>query len=174
MKKKEEENWDLYLSQDGGVQWEELQADLATSQLSYQWTVPEVETQQAQIRIHMDNTGTDYDDASGDFTIRTPLPVHDQGTYPPALVLASNYPNPFNPATTIHYNLPVGMHIRLTVYDLIGREVAGLADGYKAPGYYQAQWDGKNHIGREVPSGVYIARLVTSEYTKSIKMALLK
>jgi hypothetical protein len=55
------------------------------------------------------------------------------------------------------------------VYDILGREVARLIDGYMEPGYHEVQWN-----GRDLASGIYIARLVTPEYSKPIKMVLLK
>ena len=60
------------------------------------------------------------------------------------------------------------------VYDMLGREVAQLMNGRRETGYHRVVWNGKTAIGRDAPSGVYIARLVTSNYTKSIKMVLLK
>ncbi len=53
-------------------------------------------------------------------------------------------------------------------------EVTRLVGGYLEPGYHEVMWDGRDANGRSVPSGIYIARLVTPEYTKSIKMVLLK
>lgn len=88
---------------------------------------------------------------------------------PGRLRLHTNYPNPFNPGTTIRYDLPEASVVRLIVYDLLGREVVVLVDDYMEPGYHQAQLD-----GRELPSGIYIARLITPEYAESIKMLLLK
>jgi hypothetical protein len=93
---------------------------------------------------------------------------------PEEYALHANYPNPFNPSTTIRYDLPEAADVILTVYDLLGREVMQLAGGYREAGYQVANWDGRNASGREVPTGVYIARLVTPEYSKSIKMLLLK
>ncbi|MFB0515115.1 MAG: T9SS type A sorting domain-containing protein, partial [Candidatus Neomarinimicrobiota bacterium] len=93
---------------------------------------------------------------------------------PTEFALSQNYPNPFNPITTIKYDLPVATDVALVVYDLLGRQVVRLVDGYMEPGYRQAVWNGKLPDGREVPSGVYIARLVTPEYTRNIKMVLLK
>lgn len=60
------------------------------------------------------------------------------------------------------------------MYDLLGREVDRLLDRHLDPGYYQVVWQGRDVRGRSLPSGVYIARLVTPEYTKSIKMLLIK
>ncbi|UCD38403.1 MAG: T9SS type A sorting domain-containing protein [Fidelibacterota bacterium] len=93
---------------------------------------------------------------------------------PATFILHQSYPNPFNPATTISYDLPEGAVVRLVVYDLQGREVTRLAESYLQPGSYQATWDGCDAAGRPLPSGIYIARLVTPGYRQSIKMLLLK
>ncbi len=89
-------------------------------------------------------------------------------------VLEQNYPNPFNPITTIRYDLPESSEITLVVYDLMGRELIQLIENQLEAGYHWIIWDAKDHSGRSVPSGIYIARLVTPKYTKSIKMVLLK
>ncbi len=70
------QNWDLYFSQDGGSSWEVIEMNLPPSQLDYQWTVPGIETTLGRIKIYMDNSGTDYQDESGDFTINL-LPTFD-------------------------------------------------------------------------------------------------
>lgn len=93
---------------------------------------------------------------------------------PTIYIFSQNYPNPFNPVSTIRYDLPQASNVLLIVYDILGREVARLVDGYMEPGYHQTQWNGRGKDSRELPSGIYIARLVTPEYTKSIKMVLLK
>ncbi|UCH63248.1 MAG: T9SS type A sorting domain-containing protein [Fidelibacterota bacterium] len=96
------------------------------------------------------------------------------GLAPDGYILHQNFPNPFNPVSTIRYELPQADNVSLIVYDILGREVARLVEGYLEPGYHQIQWDGRDRDGGEVPTGVYIARLVTTEYSKSIKMVLLK
>lgn len=63
------QNWDLYFSDDGGVIWQVIALDLPPAQLNYMWVVPGISTTQGRIRIYMDNTGVDYEDQSGDFTI---------------------------------------------------------------------------------------------------------
>jgi flagellar hook assembly protein FlgD len=60
------------------------------------------------------------------------------------------------------------------IYDLLGQEVATLVEGTMEPGYQQVVWDSKDQRGRSVPSGIYVARLVTAEYAKSIRLVLLK
>ena len=100
---------------------------------------------------------------------------------PTGFELGQNFPNPFNPQTTIQFALPVNSDLSIVVYDLLGREVVRLIDGYREPGYRQVDWNGRTAAGKEVPSGIYIVRMVASPqagftpaYTKSIKMLLLK
>jgi hypothetical protein len=83
--------------------------------------------------------------------------------------LLQNYPNPFNPTTVISCQLPVVSHVRLAVYDLLGREVAVLVNERKQPGTYVVTW---NAAG--LSSGVYIYRLLAGSYVESRKMMLLK
>jgi len=63
------QNWDLYFSDDGGVTWQAIELDLPPSQFNYLWVVPGIATTQGRIKIYMDNSGTDYEDQSDDFTI---------------------------------------------------------------------------------------------------------
>ena len=77
---------------------------------------------------------------------------------PEEVSLSVNYPNPFNPGTTIHYALPTAATLRLAVYDVLGREVAVLADGVQAAGGHTVRFDA-GHL----PSGTYIVRLDTDE-----------
>ncbi|MFB0515812.1 MAG: FlgD immunoglobulin-like domain containing protein [Candidatus Neomarinimicrobiota bacterium] len=94
--------------------------------------------------------------------------------FPQDFVVSQNYPNLFNSCTTIRFHLSVATDVDIVVYDLLGREVERLIEGYKEPGYHRVNWDGRTTSGHEVPTGIYIACLVTPEHTKSIKMLLLK
>ncbi|UCD37870.1 MAG: T9SS type A sorting domain-containing protein [Fidelibacterota bacterium] len=93
---------------------------------------------------------------------------------PSKFALHSNYPNPFNPRTVIRFDLPRPTGTVLIIYDILGREIIRLVDRGMDPGYHQVLWNGRDGSGRGVPSGIYIARLVTPEYSKSIKMVFLK
>ncbi len=93
---------------------------------------------------------------------------------PKEFKLYQNYPNPFNPATTIQYDLPVGGDVRLTVYDISGREIKTLVNDRMASGYHTVRWDGRNRNGGKVASGVYIYRLETDNYVQSRKLLLIK
>ena len=102
------------------------------------------------------------------------VPATEEGLIPTVYSLSHGYPNPFNPNITIPFGLPEPARTRLVVYDLLGREVIRLVDERREPGYYQVVWQGRDAAGRNVPSGIYIARIVTPKYVKSIKMLLLK
>lgn len=72
------------------------------------------------------------------------------------------------------FDLPHAVDISIVVYDLLGREIARLVDRDMTAGYHQVMWNGRDRGRRDVPTGLYIARLVTPAYSKSIKMVLMK
>lgn len=88
--------------------------------------------------------------------------------------LSQNYPNPFNPETSIRYAVPTKNPVRLSIYDMLGREVAILIDQVQDPGTYEVKWDGKNTSGLSVGSGVYFYRLQAGSFIKTKKMVLLR
>lgn len=90
-------------------------------------------------------------------------------------LLLGNYPNPFNPATTIRYMLgeATGAHVSLVIYDQLGRTVRTLVQNYQPTGQYSVVWDGRNDFSQRVSSGVYFYRLNTGEFRQTQKMLLL-
>jgi predicted outer membrane repeat protein len=110
--------------------------------------------------------------------IQWPLAVDDKPgmemPLPVGFALYPAYPNPFNPRATIRYDLPLSSSVTLVVYDLQGREVRRLVEGHTEAGHHYVTWDGRDRNSRSLPSGIYIARLFTPQYAKSIKMVLLK
>ena len=84
-------------------------------------------------------------------------------------VLESNYPNPFNPSTTISFSIPQAGHVSLVVYDALGREVATLVDAELGAGGHSVVFDGKN-----LSSGTYIYRIRASDFVQEKKMQLVK
>ena len=93
---------------------------------------------------------------------------------PDRYVLKQNYPNPFNPTTRIDYQLEKAGYTTLKVYDILGREVAVLMDGYQYTGFHSVSWDGRAKNGIPVASGVYFYTLDSGKYNKTCKMVLLK
>jgi len=112
--------------------------------------------------------------AKGSFTINTTAVKSDDNLLPDEYVLHQNFPNPFNPTTTIKYQLPKTDRVRLIIYDLLGIRVCTLINEEQAVGYHSIQWDGRDDFGLTMPSGMYIYRLETSEFTQAKKMLLLK
>ncbi len=90
------------------------------------------------------------------------------------LSLSQNFPNPIRRGTAIAFALPVGGDVSLVVYDVAGRRVATLADGYHAADTYQVAWEGKDAAGNSLASGVYFYRLETPDGAKLRKMLLLR
>lgn len=89
-------------------------------------------------------------------------------------VLLSNYPNPFNARTTIHYALPEPGRVTLKIYNILGKEIVSLVDSYQLSGEYRVDWDSKDRFGNVVTSGIYIAVLQTGKTVKTSKMLLMK
>ncbi len=83
--------------------------------------------------------------------------------------LAQNYPNPFNPTTTIAYALPAARHVRLRVFDMLGREVAILTDAFRAPGAHEVVFDAEG-----LPGGIYLYRLEAGDFSQTRTLTLLK
>jgi len=100
--------------------------------------------------------------------------VEPGGGIPSAFTLSQNYPNPFNPSTTIRFNLPVMSHTSLTVYDVLGREIAIILNGEVARGTHDVMWNGTNNTGANVTSGVYVYELKSGNYVSTKKMLLMK
>ena len=88
--------------------------------------------------------------------------------------LSQNYPNPFNPSTTIEFQIPQREHVKLEIFDCIGRLVATPTNQELASGRYRVRWSGINDRDRHLPSGMYIYRLTAGPYAGSGKMLLLK
>ncbi|MFT4604140.1 MAG: hypothetical protein ACI9W4_000868 [Rhodothermales bacterium] len=88
---------------------------------------------------------------------------------PEEFALGPNYPNPFNPVTTIRFALPEAANVRLEVYDTLGRRVAELVNGAEDAGWKEVPWDAEN-----LPSGLYIYRIVTGNTTATRTMMLVR
>jgi uncharacterized protein (UPF0218 family) len=107
--------------------------------------------------------------------------VDGKSVIPEVYQLHNNYPNPFNPSTTIQYDLPKQSIVTLKVYSLLGQEVATLVNDNQAAGYHQVVWMGQNNGGKLVSSGIYFIRMFAKadgneneSFTQIKKMILLK
>lgn len=97
----------------------------------------------------------------------------DIAPLPDQFSLEQNIPNPFNPVTDIKFGIPQGCEVKLTVFNILGQQVAVLADGYMEAGYYTIPWDSRSD-GRQLASGVYLYRLEAGTFVETKRMMLLK
>ena len=98
----------------------------------------------------------------------------DDGTVPMKFAVSANYPNPFNPSTRFTISIPEHSNVSVSVFDLIGRQVALLLNSKLDIGVYNLIWQGKNATGSPVSAGVYILRVDAGKYHHNQKMIYIK
>ena len=99
-------------------------------------------------------------------TTDEPLPI--------TFKLHNAYPNPFNPVTTLQYDLPEDAVVNITIYDMMGRIVSNLVSSQQRAGYKSIQWNATNNIGQPVSAGLYLYTIDTGQFRQTKKMVLLK
>lgn len=135
----------------------------------YSWADDDVTDSVVQYRLlQIDNDG--LENYFGPIIVSyNPTNVKETFALPDKYDLTQNYPNPFNPSTIISLQLPVDNHVTLKVYNTLGQEVATLVSGFKKAGKYRVEFDASN-----LTSGIYIYRLVTSGFTETKKMIIIR
>ena len=93
---------------------------------------------------------------------------------PDRFALQDNYPNPFNPSTTIRYDIATSAFVDIVIYDITGREIARPISKHQNPGYHQTIWNGANQKGEMQSAGIYFYQIQTKEFVQTKKMLLLK
>ena len=119
----------------------------------------------------------DVSATNGPFTLTidgSKLNVNESDLVPETFALHANYPNPFNPTTTISYDLPKRSQVTLGIYDLLGKQIKTLVNQSQDAGNKIAMWDGTDDLGRPVSAGVYLYQIQAGEFTQTRKMLLLK
>ncbi|MBN62681.1 MAG: hypothetical protein CME20_15095, partial [Gemmatimonadetes bacterium] len=112
--------------------------------------------------------------AAGDFGQVLDLDQLAARQTPAAFALQPNFPNPFNPATTIPYQLAVDAPVRLEVFDILGQKIKTLVAENQPAGFHRAVWDSRDDGGRPVAAGVYFYRLQAGDFNRVRKLLLLK
>jgi hypothetical protein len=181
----ETDPWTVDVSADDGETWVRLETTLVTER---SWTRVEHNlrkyiplTSRVRFRfVAMDEgQGSIVEAALDDFLITAyqsaPTSVPDDPVPPATARLEQNFPNPFNPETTIRFSVPLpGTRVSLKIYDVAGRHVATLIDGERSAGFRTASWNGKDDRGTDAASGVYFCRLVAGGEVLSRKIVLLR
>jgi hypothetical protein len=153
----------LVLDQDGV---DSLFYDFAgvVSHTTYYWRVAAV-----------NSLGTSGWSASRSFATGTITGVEGESpALPRELSMEQNYPNPMNPSTKIHFNLPIATRIALTIFNTLGQEIRTLVDAPRAAGKHILQWDGKDNDGKPAASGVYLYRLQAGSFSQTKRLTLLR
>jgi len=103
----------------------------------------------------------------------TQVEPHLLTTIPRSFALGHNYPNPFNPATTIPYDLGESAQIEISIFNVRGQRVKELLDAFQPAGSYAIRWDGKDEKGRALAGGIYFLRMQAGQSQQSVKLVLL-
>lgn len=147
---------------------------MAGADTSFTYTFQGVGTTQSVRAVFRNEEGF-ADSTEWNFTV---VGISEEGTdVPGAFVLYQNFPNPFNPTTSIRYEVPATSSVTLKAYDMLGKEVAVLAGGIRVPGSYIVRWDATG-----LPSGMYVCRFIATElfvpdaqiHVQMIRMLLMK
>ena len=110
-----------------------------------------------------------------DYLLIAPSSIEESGlSIPDRFVLRQNFPNPFNPTTTLRYSVPELATIELAIYDIQGRLVKTLISEEYSAGWYETNWSGLDQSGNPVSTGMYFAKLQHGKMQQSIKMMYLK
>lgn len=161
-------------STDDGESWTEIHNDLV--QPNGSWALHQIDntgipTDQSVTLRFSKNNGQQYriDDISLNGTEGQFTTIDTAADTPASVSLNQNYPNPFNPATSIQFDLPQNQRVKLAVYDMLGREVAVLADGMRQAGFHEVSFNAS-----DMASGIYIYSLETNSKRITRKMTLIK
>jgi len=120
-------------------------------------------------------SGGNYSGSVGFFsTLYQLVPTAKDDYLPKSFRLDNPYPNPFNPWTTIQYELPVHSDIQIAVHDVAGREIWSYRSDHQSPGYYSIVWHGVNVSGKPMPSGIYMIWMKAGSQFFTQKVVLLK
>ena len=103
-----------------------------------------------------------------------PLGAVEIAAVPSEFALALNYPNPFNPSTTIKYQIANDANVNLDIWNLQGQKIRTLVGKEQKSGYYSVVWDGRNEAGQTVSSGLYLYRVQAGSFVATHKMLMIK
>jgi len=163
----------LTYSADDGLTWSLIAEGVPPE--GYTWTVPAEATETGRVRVAVyDDLGILGHDTSDEaFSVVSQVTGIEE-TLPTAYALMQNAPNPFSGSSRIRYDLPEPARVQLRIYDVSGRVMRTLADGWFPAGRQEAVWDGRDSGGRQAAAGIYFYRLEAGSFTAKRSLSLLR
>lgn len=159
----------LEFSLDGGKNWQTIAENIDATLENYSWQLNVVVSSETLIKL-VDSENANIYKLSNEFEIKGVTDINGNGLeIPKEFSLKQNFPNPFNPSTTIQYTIPKESHVKLKVYDVLGKEVAELTSEIQPAGNYQLELNGS-----ALNSGIYFCTMTSGDFQSSIKMILMK
>ncbi len=117
----------------------------------------------------------DYEDHSSNFTIQElVLEITESSEIPTFLNFISNFPNPFNRATSIQYDISQKSQVIITIYNMLGNKIFQLDEGLKEAGTHMLRWHGIDGSGNSLSAGIYLYHIRAGQFSKTKKMVLMK
>ena len=161
----------MFLTTDNGFSWELFAENVTSSDGSYDFDVPIITSNQCKIKIVDESNDLTFDESDSVFTIDIFVSVEDYfgDGIPTEYNLNQNFPNPFNPTTTISYSIPKEGLVTIKIYNAIGEEVVTVVNEIKQVGNYEIQFN-----AAALPSGIYFYRIQAGSFVETKKMILLK
>jgi len=153
---------EIYLSEDSGQTWETISTGINT-------TINDIYPLGNNVCWAIGNPWFGPEGSSSGIYWSNQMPLSNDTSTLPVEISLNNYPNPFNPLTTISYTLTQATAVKLTIYDLNGKQIITLLNDWQAPGTHYVQWS-----TNDLSNGVYLSRLVTDDQIITGKMTLLK
>jgi hypothetical protein len=167
---------DILLSTDGGLTYPTVIATGEANDGVYDWTVSGGPADSCLVKVLAGDAANNWgEDVSDDlFEIVEPSTAVEDQAPPVAFALLAPAPNPTNGRLTVRYEIPVGCHVALGVYDVAGREVRRLINADQGPGRYSIGWDGRTQEGSAAAAGVYFTRLLAGAFEARSRVVVLK
>tara|TARA_Y100000588_G_scaffold395259_1_gene521974 strand:+ start:530 stop:4801 length:4272 start_codon:yes stop_codon:yes gene_type:complete len=152
----------------------ELLNTAETITLSYD--IPIEAGEQMNWVLTSDNGGDYILEGTGVVTVQSAerFVVKREPVIPTTFALHQNFPNPFNPTTTLRYDLPKKLFVTISIYNMLGDQIKVLVNRYEGAGFKSVQWDARDNMGRDVSAGVYLYKIEVGEFVETRKMVLLK
>ena len=144
-----------------------INSNTANSQVDIEFTIVELTDMYG-------NPYLNYEATTGVFYIAENMSNSETNVFPGKFQLGQNHPNPFNPVTTLHYDLSENSDVKITIYDMLGREVKTLINKTQDAGSRSVIWNATDDYGKPVSAGIYLYQIQAGEYISTKKMVLLK